>query len=422
MSGGANNARRLPIRAIEAPGGLTAWLVEDHSVPVVSLAWAWEGGASLDPPERSGASAMAAALLTEGAGDLRAAEFADALRDSAIGLGFEVQRDGFEGAFRALSTALPEAVRLARLAMTAPRLDADAVERVRARAVAGARQALETPRGQASRAFWAAAYPDHPVGRPVGGTPESLGAMPVEAIREAIARQLRRGGLLVAAAGDITPEGLAELLPALFDGLPAAAPPPPPPLPPFRAFGRKVVELDSPQSTAIFGQPGLAVDDPDWEAAQVVLRVLAGGGFTSRLMQAVRVQRGLTYGIGAGLDVMFRRAQVIGSVATENGRVAETLAVMQEEWARMAAAGPTAEEVEDAVAYLTGSLPLQFTDTRRIAGTLLALRRNRRPIGWLDGRTARLRALTRDHAAAVAARLLKPEALSVVVAGRPVGL
>lgn len=419
---GATNSHAIPIRTVEAPGGLTAWLVEDHSVPVVSLAWTWKGGAALDSPERNGAAAMAAALLTEGAGELRAAEFADALRDSAIGLGFEAQRDGFEGAFRALSTALPEAVRLANLAMAAPRLDPDAVERVRARAVAGARQVLETPRGQASHAFWAAAFPDHPVGRPVGGTPESLTAMPVEAIRAVIGRQLRCGGLLIVAAGDITPEGLAALLPALFDGLPAGPPPEAPPLPPFRAFGRTVVGFDSPQSTVIFGQPGLAVDDPDWEAAQVVLRILAGGGFTSRLMQAVRVQRGLTYGIGAGLDVLFRRAVVVGSVAAENARVAEALAVTREEWARMAAEGPTAQEVADAVAYLTGSLPLQFTDSRRIAGTLLALRRNNRPIDWLDGRAARLRALTRERVAEVAARLLKPEALSVAVAGRPVGL
>ena len=150
----ATTPHRIPIRAVEAPGGLTAWLVEDHSVPVVSLAWCWEGGASLDPPEQVGATAMAAALLTEGAGELRAAEFADALRDSAIGLGFEAQRDGFEGGFRALSTALPEAVRLARLAMAEPRLDADAVERVRARTIVAARQRLETPRGQASLAFW----------------------------------------------------------------------------------------------------------------------------------------------------------------------------------------------------------------------------------------------------------------------------
>lgn len=419
MSG--STERPIPIRRVDA-GGFSAWLIEDPSVPVVSLAWSWGGGAALDAPEHGGATALAAALLTEGAGAFRAAEFQDALRDAAIGLSFEASRDAFEGNLRALVPALPEAVRLARLAMTAPRLDADAVERMRARAVAGARQALETPRGRVGRAFWAAAFPTHPAGRPTGGTAETLTALPAEAIRAVVDRQLRRDGLLVAAAGAITEAELAALLPALFGDLPVGAPPEPPLLPPFTVFGQAVVGMDSPQSSIVFGHGGMPVSDPDWEAAQVMLRVLGGGGFSSRLMQAVRVRRGLTYGIGAGLDVMFGQAQVVGSVATENAKVPETLAVTREEWARMAEAGPTAEELDDAVAFLTGSLPLQFTDSRRIAGTLLALRRNDRPIDWLAGRSARLRALTRERVAAVAARLLRPEALSVAIAGRPAGI
>lgn len=412
---------RLEIQQVQA-GSRSAWLIEDHSVPVVSIAWAWRGGAALDPAEHAGALAMGAALLTEGAGPLDNLAFADALRDEAIGLGFGAERDGFEGSLRTLRPALPEAVRLANLAMRAPRLDDSAVQRVRARAVAGARAQLETPRGQVGRAFWAAAYPTHPAGRPTGGTVETLSALPEEAIRAALARQLRAEGLLVAAAGAISAAELAALIPTLFEGLPEGAPPEAPPLPAFSAFGRRVVEVAAPQSAILFGQPGLPVTDPDWEAAQVVLRVLAGGGFSSRLMEAVRVRRGLAYGIGAGLDVLFGQGVVVGSSATDNARVAETLSVTREEWARMAADGPTPAELEDAVAFLTGNLPLQFTDSRRIAGTLLALRRNGRPIGWLNERADRLRALTPAETARVSARLLAADQLSVAIAGRPEGV
>ncbi|MCK8784176.1 insulinase family protein [Roseomonas sp. NAR14] len=417
---------RFPIQVVEA-GGISAWLFEDHSVPVVSLAWGWPGGSPLDPPLADGrvavgATRLGAALLTEGAGDLGATAFADALRDEAIALSFSCDRDGFDGSFRALSPALPEAVRLARLAMTAPRFDAEAVARVRARAMAGARQSLETPSGQAARAFWAEGFPGHPAGRPVGGTAEDIAALSVDQIREALSRQVRRGGLLVAAAGAIDARALAALLPALFDGLPAGAPPETPPLPPLRRFGPEVIQVPAPQSTVIFGQEGIAVDDPDWEAAQVVMRVLAGGGFASRLMQAVRVQRGLAYGIGAGMQVLYGRALLVGQVATANPRVGETLSVTREEWARMAKEGPNADELADAVAYLTGSLPLQLAETRPIAATLLAQRRNGRDPEWLSGRSARLEAVTLDKARAVAARLLKPDALSVVVAGQPEGI
>ena len=412
---------RLDIQQVTA-GTRSAWLIEDQSVPVVSIAWAWRGGAALDTDAHAGALAMGAALLTEGAGNLDNTAFADALRDEAIGLGFDAQRDGFEGSLRALRPALSEAVRLANLAMRSPRLDAAAVTRVRARAVAGARASLETPRGQVGRAFWAAAFPNHPAGRPTGGTVDTLSALPEDAIRAALTRQLRADGLIVAAAGAITADELARLIPTLFEGLPEGAPAEAPPLPPFTAFGQRVVEVASPQSAVLFGQPGLPVTDPDWETLQVVLRVLGGGGFSSRLMEAVRVQRGLTYGIGVGLDSLFGQGVIVGSTSTDNARVAETLALTRAEWTRMAAEGPTPAELDDAVAFLTGNLPLQFTDSRRIAGTLLALRRNDRPIGWLNERADRLRALTPAATAAAARRVLDAGTLAVAIAGRPEGV
>ena len=412
---------RLPIQRVAA-NGLTAWLVEDHSVPVVSLSWSWSGGAALDAPGREGTASLATALLTEGAGDMPAAAFTDALRDAGIGLSLGAGRDDVDGGFRCLIDALPEAERLARLAMTAPRLDQSAVERLRARAIAGARQALETPRGQAGRAFWAAAYPTHTAGRPSGGTAESLAAISAEDLRGLLGQQLRREGLTIAAAGAIKPEALAALMDRLFSGLPAGAPATPATLPAFTSFGQRVIGMDSPQSQAIFGHEGIGARDQDFEAAQVVLRIFGGGGFSSRLTESVRVRRGLTYGIGLGLDTGFGGGVLLGSVASDNGKIAEALAVTRDEWARMAADGPTDAEMAEAIAFLTGSLALQFTDSRRIANTLLAMQRNGRPIDWLDGRDARLRAITRNDAARVARRLLKPDALSVTVAGRPVGL
>ncbi|MFC3126981.1 M16 family metallopeptidase [Pseudoroseomonas globiformis] len=420
MSGSAGFS--LPIQVVEA-AGLTAWLAEDHSVPVVSLSWSWPGGAALDPAGQEGAARLAAALMTEGAGDLDANAFADALRDEAIGLDFGAGRDEFEGGFRALAPALPQAVRLARLAMTEPRFAEADIARLRARAIASARQMLEGPRGRGSRAFWAAAYPDHPAGRPSGGTEESLAGLTEAQLRAPLTRHLRRnGGLRIAASGAITAAQLTQLLPQLFGALPEAPAEALPPLPDFRDFGTQVVPVAAPQSSVIFGQPGIAPRDPDWEAAQVMLRILAGGGFTARLTRSIREQRGLTYGIGAGLDSFYGQAVLVGSCATANARVSELLSVLREEWARMAANGPTSEEMDEAIAYLTGSQPLQFTDSRRIAATLLAMQRNDRPLDWLTRRPERLAAITRDHAASLAKRLLQPEGLSITVAGQPEGI
>jgi len=409
----------VPIQVIEQDG-ITAWLVEEHSVPVVSLAWAWPGGSATDREGREGLSSFSAAMLSEGAGDLNNIAFADALRDEGIGLSFSGGRDSFEGSFRALSAALPEAVRLARLAMTQPRLDAAAITRVRARAVLGARQQLETPAGIARRAFWEAGYPGFPAGRLA--TPESLSAITEAEIRASLAAQMRRGGVMVAASGAINEAGLRSIMAQLFADLPAGAPAATPPLPALAGFGVARREKAAPQSTLIFGQDGLMPTDPGWEAFQVAIRILAGGGFTSRLMRSVREERGLTYGIGAGLDVLFGRGVVVGNVATENSKVGEVWGLIRAAWTEMAANGPTAEEVADAVAFLAGSLPQQFTDSRRTAALLLGLRQTGRAPDWLAGRPARLAALDRAGVAAVARRILRPDGLVVAVAGEPQGL
>lgn len=409
----------VPIQLVEQ-GGISAWLVEDHSVPVVSIAWAWPGGAARDPVGREGLAAFAAAMLSEGAGEYDNIAFADALRDSGIGLSFSANRDSFDGSFRALTTALPEAVRLARLAMARPRMDQAAIGRVRARAVIGARQQLETPAGIARRAFWESAYPGFPAGRL--STPESLSAITEAELRAALAAQLRQGGVMIAASGAINATQLRAIMAELFADLPAGAPEAVPALPALAPFGIAAREKAAPQSTLVFGQDGLAPNDPGWEGFQVALRILAGGGFTSRLMRSVREERGLTYGIGAGLDLLFGRGIVIGNVATENAKVGEVWGLVRSAWAEMAERGPTAEEVTDAVDFLGGSLPLQFTDSRRTASLLLGLRQAGRPLDWLAGRPQRLAALNRENVAAVAKRILKPDGLVLAVAGQPQGL
>lgn len=409
----------VPIQIVES-GGVTAWLVEDHSVPVVSVAWSWPGGQALEPEGREGLAGMAASLLTEGAGDLRATEFSDALSDEGIGLGFSARADVFEGSFRTLTDALPQAVPLARLAMTAARLDEDAVARVRARALLAARQQTESPGAVARRAFWEAAFPRSTLGR--AATPETINTLTTGDIRTALDAQLHRSGVQVVAAGALDAAGLSAVMAELFGALPAGTPPELTPPGAMQTFGTVLRPMPGPQSHMVFGQDALPPTDPDWEASQVAIRILAGGGFSSRLMRTIREERGLTYGIGAGLSVAFGQALVQGVVSTENAQAGEVWRLVREGWTEMAQDGPTDEELRDAVAFLAGSLPLQFTDSRRTASLLLGLRQTGRAPEWLAGRPARLAALTREDVTRAARRMLRANTLALAVAGQPQGL
>src|SRR5207244_5875175 len=119
-----------------------------------------------------------------------------------------------------------------------------------------------------------------------------------------------------------------------------------------------------PQIVVTFGQVGPNRDDPQWYAAMVLNDILGGGGFRGRVMQEIREKRGLAYGVSTQLTPYRHAGLIVGNVATENTRVADTIALIRQEWQRMRDEGPTAAELEDAKTYLTGSFPLSFDSTQ----------------------------------------------------------
>ena len=183
-----------------------------------------------------------------------------------------------------------------------------------------------------------------------------------------------------------------------------------------------VIERPVPQSVALFGEKGIPRKDPDWYAGQVVNYVLGGGGFNSRLMEEIREKRGLAYGVSTGISPYDKASVLMGQVATQNARVAESLDLVRQEWKRMAEEGPTQEELDDAKTYLIGSFPIGLDSTGSIAATLVAMQRYDLGIDHLDRRSALIEAVTLEDARRVAKRLLDPAALTFVVVGQPEGV
>jgi len=139
-------------------------------------------------------------------------------------------------------------------------------------------------------------------------------------------------------------------------------------------------------------------------------------------MTEIREKRGLAYGVGTYLIPLAQTGVVLGSVATQNDRVAESIELIREEWKRMRDNGPTAEELASAKTYLTGSFALQFDSTGRIAGTLVQLQQDGLGIDFLDKRNALIDAVTLEDARRVARRLYAPAALAFAVVGAPTKL
>ncbi|WP_414898799.1 M16 family metallopeptidase [Rhodovulum sp. YEN HP10] len=418
----------LPLRAeveiqeVTSPGGLHAWLVESHEVPFVSLEIRFQGGASLDAPGKRGAINLMTGLLDEGAGEMDARAFARERDALAASYRFDVGADSLAISARMLTENRDQAVGLLRQALVAPRFDADAIDRVRAQVISGIRSDATDPNAIAGETFDRIAYGDHPYATPISGTEKSVGALTRDDLIAARDRVMARDRLFVAAAGDISAEDLGRLLDRLFEGLPETGAPMPGPAPLNLAGGVKVVPFETPQSVAVFGQRGLERDDPDFFAAFVMNQILGGGGFGARLMEEVRVKRGLTYGVYSYLMPMDHAALIMGGVASGNDKIAEAVEVIRDEWVRMAEAGATEEELEKVKTYLTGAYPLRFDGNAPIARILVGMQMEGLTPDYVRTRNDRIRAVTLEDVRRVAAELLDPAHLQFVVVGQPQGL
>ena len=199
------------------------------------------------------------------------------------------------------------------------------------------------------------------------------------------------------------------------------APNPPAPTNVFKP-GVYHVGKDIPQGKVRIGRRSIQRDDPDFYSAEVMNEILGGDRFGSRLMAELRENRGLTYGARASLSV-FDQAEIIsGSFSTGADTAGQAVEVLRETWAKMAAEGVSDEELNLAKRYLTGSYPLRFDGNGAIAGIMVGMQVLGLSPDYPKTRNALVEAVTAQDVARVAARLLDPGKLFVMVVGQDTGL
>ena len=423
LMAGALPAEAVRVQKVVSSGGIEAWFVRDTSVPLVAVDFMFRGGGALDPKDKAGRANLVAALLDEGAGDLKSQAFQARIQNLSIRLGFNAGYDSFSGSLRTLNRNRAEALRLLRLALTQPRFDAEPVERMRSEILAEMKRRASRPGVIVRRTWRRVVFGEHPYGRPIRGTQKTLGAISTADLRAFMETRITKDRLIVGVSGDISVEELKALLDEAFGGLPAkAAADSISPAKPGAQGQTFVVETPVPQSVALFGLPGVSRKDPDYYAAFVMNHIIGGGTFSSRLYGEIREKRGLAYSVYSYLDTRQAGPFWVGSVATANSGMAKSIALVREQIQRMRDEGVSETELENAKLYLNGSFPLRFTSTDRIASILVAMQYEKLGIDYLDRRPKMIAAVTRQDIARVANRLLDPEKLTVVVVGKPNGI
>ena len=412
----------ITIEEVTSPGGIKAWLVEEHGLPFTALEIRFRGGTSLDAPGKRGATALMAGLLEEGSAGLDSQGFAETREALAARIKFDATPDTLTVSAQFLTENRAQAVRLLRGALVDPAFDQPSIDRVRGQIQSIIDDRAASPDDIATDSFARMVYGDHPYGSNDYGTVESINALTRDDLLDSKGATMARDRLYVAAVGDIDAAALGKLLDDLLGDLPQTGASLPGPATVTLDGGTSVVNFDTPQSVVIFGQPGLKLSDPDYYAAFVLNQIIGGAGFSARLMDEVREKRGLTYGVSSDLVGRDLAETWVGSFASGNDKVAEAVRVVRDLWQETARNGVTQTELDAAKTYMTGSYALRFDGNSTIASILVGMQMDGLPIDYPAHRNGLIEAVTLADVNRVARDRMAPDKLTFLVVGRPQGL
>ncbi len=405
-----------PVQVVEK-NGMTAWLVSDDSLPLLTVKMAWRGGTASDPQNLPGLTMMVARLMNEGAGDLPARAFQQAMADNVVSLGFDASRDHLTGTLRCLNDYRHMCLRLLRMAVTAPRFDDEAVARMKQEQATAIRRAQQSPRNIANLQLMEMAFNAHPYGRAKNGTAESLAAMSAADIRQHYQDIFARDGLTLAIVGDISRSELRRLMQDAFGALPPHGNiPTVSDVSVAKGPQARHVQRRGPQTSIVFAHNGVGYNDPDFFADFVMNNILGGSGFSSRLTEQVREARGLAYSVYSGTSNFNHAALWNGAVASDNKTAQQAMDVIRAEIRRIGQKGVSQERLDAAKTYLTGAYALRFDSGSKIAGQLLGIQLNGWPASYFKTRNDNINRVTREDVQRAAQRL-NADGLLVVSVG-----
>lgn len=410
------------IQQFVTPGGVSVWLVEEPSIPILSLRMAWTAGETNDPVGVEGLTNAMVYHMNEGAGELDAQGFFKGMEELNMSFSCGASNESTFCNASMLTDNADDSFEMIALALAEPRFDDGPFERFLREQEVGLKTRETNPQYLASRARAAALYPDHAYARETSA--ESIAAITQDAMRAQKDLLMVKEGMLVTAVGAMSPEELAPLIDQAVAGLPESsetaetsdvvlgAPKAEP----------VIVDLPQPQSLVTFAAPAMKREDPDFYTAVVLNYTFGGGGFESRLMKDLRVEKGLTYGVYTQVSSEDKIQLWSGGGQTKNESAGEFIAGVKANMETMVADGMTEEELANAKAYLTGSYPLGFDSNAKIAARMMGVRLDELPVDFFDKRNAMVEAVTLEDVNRVAAEYLSPDNFTFVVVGQPEGL
>jgi zinc protease len=401
--------------------GVKVLVLEDRRLPRITLGVTVRRGDGAVPVERAGLAGFTAEVMSRGAGTRGALALAQATDEIGASLDVGSGWDSMTVQVGGLSRDLDRLLGILADVALRPRFEAGEARKARGEILAALEQAKDDPATLARWHLLRVLYDGHPYGAPDGGLPETVSRFEARDAREFHRGVFVPNDAILFAVGDVDTEALLPKLVAAFGAWRPAEPVDPGPPPPAQVpVQRRIAVVDRPdlgQARILLAHEGIARSNPDRIGAGLLNTVLGGGAFSSRLIERLRVDEGLTYGVGSGFSMRRYPGPFSVSTFTRVAEVRRTLDLTLAELERIRTDPPHGAELKGAKAQLVGRFSLGLESSAAVMSSLVDLEIYGLPEDSLDTYRGRVRAVTTDDAARLARELIHPERVAIVLVG-----
>jgi len=397
--------------------GAKLYAMEYHELPLVDMAVIVGAGSASDPNGKEGLADLVADLLRKGTPTRSARDIADAVDFVGGSMSASADQDGTHMSAEFLTKDLEMGLDLVTDVLMHPAFTQEEVERQKAETIGELKAARENPGLLASRRFVEQLYRGHPYGHPSSGWESSVEAVTREDVQRFYRDSYTPDNVIFIAVGDFNKEEMLGKLEKRLGGWSGKAAAKKPVPDPAKVKGRAIYlvdKADSTQSQIRFGGLGIRRDDPDY-AVLAVANTILGGGFTSRLVEEIRVNRGLSYGVSSRFFALKQRGPFLINTFTKNATTLETVKLALDVHRKFVKEGPTAEEVDKARKYLKGSFAIGHQSPDALADVLGEIAFYGLPRDYYDTWLDRIAAVTVEDVKRVAAKFPLDDSILLVL-------
>jgi zinc protease len=404
--------KRIPLE-----NGMILLLSEKHDIPMVTVNMAIKAGSTAEPEDKPGLASITASLLMQGTSKRSAIQINREIDFIGGSLSASGGDDFASANLRVLKKDLRTGMDLLSDALMNPAFDQKEIDRKIKATLAGIKQRKDEPSAVAGEAFGKIIFGRHPYGRTDDDVAAYLPKLTRQDILSFYSSRYSPNNTIIAVVGDVTEKEIVLLLDGYFkpwkkneQPLPASL------LPPVidKTVVRKI-DKNITQANIAMGNIGISRENPDYYAAMVMNYILGGGGFSSRLMDNIRDNKGLAYDVHSGFSAQKEPGAFTVNIQTKNETANEVIEETLKEIRKMQTELVTLKELSDAKAYLTGSFPLRMDTSAKIAGMLTAIEIYRLGLDYPQNYPHLINSVTREDILRVAKKYLRPDSMVVVV-------